>query len=368
MVKSNRQVKINTVNLQKVAQFKRRMNSDLIFISRLSSYKGRSILFRIGVVSAVALAFMLFADFMATEEGVVIPINQYIKVIIVFNILSEVNVLLDNVFERYIPIPSRIKLRVLLHIVASLVVGFLALFYFEANINNVEVLNQPVTWLMFAFGLIFVFSIIVVSISLRFVAKWISTQQEVEELRQLQMKNDYNALQDQLNPHFLFNNLSVLKSMIRYDTDAAVAFTQNFTDTYRYVLQSRDRTTVRLAEELEFIRSYTGLHVQRMGEALKVDYAIDPTLESRLIPPLSLQLLVENAIKHNIASKEELLEIRIYTAGKSICVENNFQPKESSYSSSKGLNNLMARYDYLTERKVRIIQDDKIFKVELPLL
>jgi hypothetical protein len=344
------------------------MNSDLIFISRLSSYKGRSILFRIGVVSAVALAFMLFADFMATEEGVVIPINQYIKVIIVFNILSEVNVLLDNVFERYIPIPSRIKLKVLLHIVASLVVGFLALFYFEANVNNVEVLNQPVTWLMFAFGLIFVFSLIVVSLSLRFVAKWMSTQQEVEELRQLQMKNDYNALQDQLNPHFLFNNLSVLKSMIRYDTDAAVAFTQNFTDTYRYVLQSRDRTTVSLAEELEFIRSYASLHIQRVGEALKVNYAIDPSLESRLIPPLSLQLLVENAIKHNIASKEEPLEIRIYTAGKSICVENTFQPKESSYSSSKGLNNLTARYKYLTDQKVRIIQDDKIFKVELPLL
>ncbi len=351
-----------------MAQFKKRMNSDLVFISRLSSYKGKPILFRIGVVSAVALAFMLFADFLATEEGVVIPVNQYIKVIIVFNILSEVNVLLDNVFERYIPIPSRIKLRVLLHIVASLVVGFLALFYFEANINNVEVLNQPVTWLMFAFGLIFVFSIIIVSVSLRFVAKWMSTQQEVEELRQLQMKNDYNALQDQLNPHFLFNNLSVLKSMIRFDPDAAVAFTQNFTDTYRYVLQSRDRTTVRLAEELEFIRSYTGLHVQRMGEALKVKYATDPLLEKHLIPPLSLQLLVENAIKHNIASTEEPLEIRIYTTGNSIIVENNFQPKDSGYSTSKGLNNLKARYEFLTDRKVTVTQTGKVFKVNLPLL
>ena len=351
-----------------MSHFRQKMNNDLIFISRLSSYKGRSILFRLGVVSAVALAFMLFADFMATEEGVIIPINQYIKVIIVFNILSEVNVLLDNLFERYIPIPSRIKLRVLLHIVVSLAVGFLALFYFEANINNVEVLNQPVTWLMFAFGLIFVFSLIVVSLSLRFVAKWIATQREVEELRQLQMKNDYNALQDQLNPHFLFNNLSVLKSMIRYDTDAAVAFTQNFTDTYRYVLQSRDRTTVRLDEELEFIRSYAGLHAMRMGEALKVDYAIDPSLENRLIPPLSLQLLVENAIKHNIASKEEPLEISIYSAEKSIWVENNFQPKDSGYSTSKGLSNLIARYEFLTDKKISVTQTETVFKVELPLL
>ncbi len=371
MVKSNRKVKINkiiTVNLQKVPHIRQGMNNDLIFISRLSSYKGRSVLLRIGMVSAVALAFMLFADYLATEEGVVIPVSQYIQVIIVFNILSEVNVLLDNVFERFIPIPSRIGLKVLLHIIVSLVVGFLALFYFETNINNVEVLHQPVTWLMLAFGLIFVFTLIVVSLSLRFVAKWIATQREVDELRELQMKNDYNALQDQLNPHFLFNNLSVLKSMIRYDTDAAVVFTQNFTDTYRYVLQSRDRTTVNLAEELEFIRSYAGLHAQRMGEALKVDYAIDPSLETSLLPPLSLQLLMENAIKHNIATKEEPLEIRIYTSGASISVENNLQPKDSGYSTSKGLKNLMARYEFLTGRKVTVTQTGKVFKVELPLL
>lgn len=344
------------------------MNNDLVFLSRLSSYKGRYILFRIGMVSTVALAFMLFADYLATSEGVAIPLNQYIQVIIVFNILSEINVMLDNVFERYMPIPSRIKLRVLLHIIVSLVIGFLALTYFEANLNNVEVLHQPVTWLMFAFGLVFVFSLIVVSLSLRFVAKWIATQREVDDLRQLQMKNDYNALQDQLNPHFLFNNLSVLQSMISYDQAAAVDFTQNFTDTYRYVLQNRDRTTVRLSEELEFIRSYTGLHAQRMGAALEIIYDIDPALETRLIPPLSLQLLVENAIKHNIASREEPLKIRIYTCQSTICVENNLQLKDSSYSTSKGLKNLMARYEFLTDKKVKVIQSGSVFKVELPLL
>ena len=149
---------------------------------------------------------------------------------------------------------------------------------------------------------------------------------------------------------------------------SAVAFTQNFTDTYRYVLQSRDRTTVRLDEELEFIRSYAGLHAMRMGEALKVDYAIDPSLENRLIPPLSLQLLVENAIKHNIASKEEPLEISIYSAEKSIWVENNFQPKDSGYSTSKGLSNLIARYEFLTDKKISVTQTETVFKVELPLL
>lgn len=344
------------------------MNKQLDFISSLSSYRVRSILFRIGSVSLVALAFMLIAANLITGYGVRIPPIQYLKVVILFNIVTELNVLLDNISERYFPIPSKIKTRVVLHVLLSLLIGFLALLYFERQTRTIEVLQEPFTWLMFAFGLIFVFIMIVISLSLRIVSKWIASQQEVEALRQLQMKNDYNALQDQLNPHFLFNNLSVLKSMIQYDPAAAVTFTQDFTDTYRYVLQSHDRSTVSLEEELEFIRSYLDLHRVRLGEGLKVEFGIDQTLVSRRIPPLSLQLLVENAIKHNVASAELPLTLRIFTAEESIVVENNIQSRESSYSTSKGLSNLMARYEFLTEKKVTVTDSGKEFKVELPLL
>lgn len=344
------------------------MNKQLDFISSLSSYRTRSILFRIGSVSLVALAFMLIAANLITGNGVKIPPIQYLNVVILFNIVTELNVLLDNLSERYFPIPSKIKTRVVLHILLSLLVGFLALLYFERQIRTMEVLQEPFTWLMFAFGLIFVFIMIVISLSLRIVSKWIAAQQEVEALRQLQMKNDYNALQDQLNPHFLFNNLSVLKSMIRYDQEAAVTFTQDFTDTYRYVLQNRDRSTVSLEEELEFIHSYLDLHRVRLGEGLKVEYGIDQALAGRRIPPLSLQLLVENAIKHNVASAELPLTLKIFTTEESIVVENNIQSRESSYSTSKGLKNLMARYEYLTERQVKVTDSGREFKVELPLL
>lgn len=344
------------------------MNKQLDFISSLSSYRTRSILFRIGSVSLVALAFMLIAANLITGNGVKIPPIQYLNVVILFNIVTELNVLLDNLSERYFPIPSKIKTRVVLHFLLSLLIGFLALLYFERQIRTMEVLQEPFTWLMFAFGLIFVFIMIVISLSLRIVSKWIAAQQEVEALRQLQMKNDYNALQDQLNPHFLFNNLSVLKSMIQYDPAAAVTFTQDFTDTYRYVLQSHDRSTVSLEEELEFIRSYLDLHRVRLGIGLKVEYGIDQALAGRRIPPLSLQLLVENAIKHNVASAEQPLILRIFTAEESIIVENNIQSRVSSYSTSKGLKNLMARYEFLTEKKVTVTDSGKQFKVELPLL
>ena len=156
--------------------------------------------------------------------------------------------------------------------------------------------------------------------------------------------------------------------MILYDPNAAVAFTQNFTDTYRYVLQNRDRTTVLLSEEIDFIHAYLDLHRERLGDALHVEMNVEARFLSRRIPPLSLQLLVENAIKHNIVSKNQILTIRIYSQNEWIVVENNLQPKDSSYSTSKGLKNLSARYELLTEQKVRIIQNELIFKVELPIL
>lgn len=338
------------------------------YISNLSSYQARYILFRLGIVSLVALAFMMIASSMIRGDGIVISLSQFVSVVIIFNVITEANVLLDNIFERLFPIPSKISLRVALHFMLSLLIGFLALLYFEGQINNIEVLQQPVTWLMFSFGLIFVFIIIIVSISIRITSSWIEAQQEVERLKQLQLKNDYNALQDQLNPHFLFNSLSVLKSMIPYNPDAAITFTQHFTDIYRYVLQNRDRITVPLADELEFITAYTELHKERLGEALHVNIAVNDALKERRIPPLSLQLLIENAIKHNIASREEPLTIQITSTDKTLCVTNNLQPRKSSYSSFKGLKNLCARYEFLTDNKVIVSETEAGYKVEIPLL
>ena len=344
------------------------INKNFQLISRLSSYKGWYILFRILAVSSVAMGFMLLAANMIAEPDILIPLSHFFVVVLVFNIVTELNVLLDNVFERFFPVPSKIGLRVLLHFALSLFIGFLTLVFFESQIQAIEVLQQPITWLMMAFGLIFVFILIVISISLRIITRWIAAQKEVEYLRELQMKNDYNALQDQLNPHFLFNNLSILKSMIQYDPQAATAFTQHFTDTYRYVLQHRDHSTVQLSEELDFLHAYLAVHKERLGSALQVEYQVDKHLQDRNIPPFSMQLLIENAIKHNIVSKQDPLTISIFTENGFICVENNFQPKKSSYSTSKGLDNLRSRYDFLTEQKVKIIQNKAYFRVDLPLL
>ncbi len=189
---------------------------------------------------------------------------------------------------------------------------------------------------MIAFGFIFVTFFIIISIGIRITQKWIKTEKEVENLKRSKLHSEYNALQDQLNPHFLFNNLSVLKSMIIYDADSAVDFTQNFTDVYRYVLQCKGKTTVTLSNELEFIQSYLSLHKERFGEGLNIKISAQKELLKKLIPPLSLQLLVENAIKHNVATKSEPLTIEVIANEDKIWVENNLQPKETSFSTKTG--------------------------------
>ncbi|MBI9063947.1 MAG: histidine kinase [Marinilabiliaceae bacterium] len=343
-------------------------NHELHFISRLPTYTATNTLIRIVLVGLVGTLFLILATNVTSEMELAIPFSIYVRVIITFIILSECNVIFDNIAERFFPIPERIKTRVFLHFVISLTIGFLSILYFD-RINVMEdFLKQRIVWLLLAFGLLFVFILIMVSIGLRITEKWIRSLKEIDLLKDAKLKSDYSSLQDQLNPHFLFNNLSVLKSMIIYDAKAAVNFTQNFTDVYRYVLQSSEKTTVKLKEELEFIHSYIGVHKERLGESLEVHLDISPDMMNRELPSLALQLLVENALKHNIASKKKLLKINISAKNNQLTVLNNIQIKDVTYSTRKGLNNLVLRYEMLTEQEIKISSDNDIFKVTIPLL
>lgn len=257
--------------------------------------------------------------------------------------------------------------RVALHLLLSILIGISAILYFENYLEDFNIFEDSVSRIMVVFGLIFVAFIIMTAVSLRITAKWVNSQKELEALKQEQLRYDYNALQDQLNPHFLFNNLSVLKSMIMYDQNAAIEFTQNFTDVYRYVLQSREKTTVKLSQELEFIHAYLGLHMERLGDGLKIKISAQKDQINKTIPPLSLQLLVENAIKHNIASADEPLLIEIISEQDKVVVSNNLNLKESSYSTQTGLENLNKRYELLTGIPIEISRSDSQFKVILPL-
>jgi hypothetical protein len=344
------------------------IGKNLLFISKLPSYTLKHTLIRILLVGFTGFLFLFIAVNFSPNNNLEITSIIYLRVILIFIIGSEINVLIDNMAEHFFPIPEKIGLRIAMHLLFSVLFAWAAVFYFERFIAGEGLLKEPVVRLMIVLGGLFIFILLVVSIGLRITEKWLKSANELEELKQLKLMSDYNALQDQLNPHFLFNNLSILKSMIIYDQYSAVDFTQNFTDFYRYVLQSRGKTTVLLKDEIELLYSYIAIHKERLGENLQVKIDIGNDSIEKNIPPLSLQLLVENAIKHNIAGKENPLMIEVFTDTDSITVKNNLQPKESFYSTRNGLKNLVQRYKLIAEKEVEINQNEEFFTVKLPLL
>ncbi|MBR7034877.1 MAG: histidine kinase, partial [Bacteroidales bacterium] len=141
-----------------------------------------------------------------------------------------------------------------------------------------------------------------------------------------------------------------------------------FTDIYRYVLQSKDKDLVTLSEELQFVKSFVALHKERIGDGLNVMFNIPDELLGKSLVPLGLQILVENALKHNIASKSEPLNIHIYTNRDMLIVENNLNKKETVFSTKKGLGNITKRYKILTDRQVSVNQSSTNFIVSIPLI
>ena len=346
-----------------------KMNTtELHFISRLADYTLKSFLIRVALVSGVGVLFLFVAVQVAGDVGMEVTFADYIDTILAFNFISEANVLFDHIAERLLPIPSKISIRLIFHVIISLLAGVILLFIFKFAGGINLFFENPLMQLMTLFGIIFIFILILVSVTMRIIEKWVISIKQLEEMKSLKLASDYSSLQAQLNPHFLFNNLSVLKSMITFEPKAAVEFTQNFTDVYRYVLDCKDKVTVKLSEELEFIEAYTALHKERMGSAFIVETNISHEALSRKIPPLALQQLVENALKHNIALKDNPLVIRIDAKGETLTVTNNLNAKESDFSEKTGLKNLAQRYSLLAAKTVVIKSDELTFEVEIPLL
>lgn len=360
----------NSIGMRKriESRFKRRKDNGG-FATSLPNYTLSSVFHRVGVHIIISYLFIQLMiainDFVAPQP---IGFLEYFKVFMYFFVLSELQILFDLFLEKFLPIPEKIRLRLM---VQTLVGIALVVFMFQVAVSFSS--DQPGVpkanvYLGLAIGLIFVSMFSSSLLIMRLTEKWIFSQKEMARLKQEKLKMDYNSLQDQLNPHFLFNNLSALKSLIIYDQDRAVHFTENFTDVYRYVLQSKDKMVIRIAEELEFIDAYIKLHKVRLGDGLITNIDIRSSYNDFEIAPLTLQLLIENAIKHNITSKDNPLIIHVFIKNNNLVVENNNQKKESSYSTNTGLSNLKKRYQMLTEREIIIFEDENTFRVNIPLL
>lgn len=193
--------------------------------------------------------------------------------------------------------------------------------------------------------------------------------QSISKLEKEQVDLKLNALQQKIDPHFLFNSLNVLSELVHEDSQKADEFIHQFSKVYRYVLELNNEVLVTLETELEFLEAYQYLLEIRLGSSLTVDKRIEREQLNALIPPMSLQLLVENAIKHNQASKNNPLVIRISTNSEKLIVENNKQARLSSKNSNGlGLTKLDETFRLMGNYELKIKDLEDRFIVEIPLL
>lgn len=200
-----------------------------------------------------------------------------------------------------------------------------------------------------------------------FFNEWRKAELEKEALKREHLASQFETLKSQVNPHFLFNSLNALSTLVYKDQDVAAQFIQQLSKVYRHVLETQSKEIVSLSTELKALEAYIFLIKIRFGENLNVNLEIPSTNYN--IAPLALQMLVENAIKHNIVSKSKHLTIDIYKENQYIVVSNNLQKKKNvTDSSGIGLANIQARYQYIAKKEILIEETTEAFIVKIPLL
>ena len=186
-----------------------------------------------------------------------------------------------------------------------------------------------------------------------------------EELSQIR----FEVLKSQINPHFMFNSLNVLSGLINKDIVKAQQFIDEFSQVYRYVLETIEQPVTSLSKELDFMQSYLFLQQIRYGENLTFSVNIPAELLERLMPPLSLQVVLENAIKHNIVNEAKPLKIEIFSEGHFLVIKNNLQPKISApVSTGLGLKNIVKRYAFITTLEPSFSVETGYYIARLPLI
>lgn len=179
----------------------------------------------------------------------------------------------------------------------------------------------------------------------------------------------FESLKNQIDPHFLFNSLNVLSSLIEENPENAQRFTTSLSKIYRYVLEQKDKELVSVAEELTFAKTYMNLLKMRFENSLFYEIPETEINPEAKVVPLSLQLLLENTVKHNVVSEQRPLHIRIFMQDNYLVIENNYQKKEVLQDrQGVGLQNIINRYGIITNRKVLIEQNEKVFTVKIPIL
>jgi len=294
--------------------------------------------------------------------------------IIITVLVWEGNLRIDTVLNEKYPWVIKPGKRILIQLFTGLFFSVFAIYLpmllFNGYVctlpqaNKGELMGSSVV-----IGILITVIILSIEISTQFFNNWKNSLIEVEKHKTEATQALLQNLKNQVNPHFLFNNLSVLSSLVYIDQDKAVDFINQLSKVYRYLLDNKTSELVSLDTELTFIKSYTYLIQIRFDKNIIFDFNIADNCLNLLMPPMSLQMLIENTIKHNEVSSELPLTVSIVAKNNELKVTNNLQLRTNREPSSKtGLQNIKDRYKFYSEKEVEIIHTEKTFVVILPLL
>jgi len=264
-------------------------------------------------------------------------------------------------FNRYLKVLTTTLVNI------GLLFASISLFIASHQIITGELMNSPDKGLVYFVYFIILLILIFIARILRFQIIHQEDIAEKELLKQQSLQNELSALRNQINPHFLFNSLNSLNSLIRGNKEATT-FVNKLSFMYRYILQSGHQNLISLKEELKFLESYIYLIKTRYRDRVNVEIDINDKWFVEKIPVLSLQLLVENAVKHNEISEENPLLIKIYEENDFLIVENKVKARTSFVDSTgHGLENIDQRFFLLKEKHIVINNVNNLFKVKLPI-
>ncbi len=216
-------------------------------------------------------------------------------------------------------------------------------------------------------SLLITFMISSIYASVAFFTQWKDNLLRTQALEKANFEARYDTLRNQVNPHFLFNSLNTLLMLVD-GNPVASRYVESISEIMRYMLQSRDKEAVTISDELKIARDYIFIQQSRFGEKLQVSFDVSDSCLNQLIPPLTMQMLLENAIKHNVVAKEQPLIVKVFTETDTfLVVQNNIQPRlDREPSTGVGLENIRSRYKHLCGKEVAVNSDHDLFTVKLP--
>lgn len=324
-----------------------------------------------GLALIAAAGFLIAAYF--TEDNVVYVTTAWVLIVAV--LLWAGNRGLAILLDRSLPWSKYGNLRFFVHLLLGLLLLLLLLNLSYIALKVIATNDMPTRAqiiVMNAYGAFVFIPIFSIYFSIHFLKHWRKSELEVSKYQEQQVKSQLASLKNHLDPHFLFNNLNILSALIEVDPKRSRVFVDKFAEVYRWILKRSSDDLIPLPDEIDFINSYIFLIRTRFEKNIQFSINLQSNHTLKMVPPLTLQMLVENAIKHNSIYEGSPLSVEInQTSENYLTVSNSLSRKttnEGITESGSGLQNIRQRYAHFTELPVKVLETDSKFEVHIPLL